>query len=150
MMQKQIFVKLILLTSILCGLLIGCAGEQNNASEQAAATIKNISVNDAHELLQKEKDVILIDVRTWQEWHGPLGRIAGAQLKPVQEINTWMPEYESAKGKTIVMMCRSGNRSGRAAKTLLAAGFTSVINVEGGMMAWNVAGLPVEKSPDQH
>jgi rhodanese-related sulfurtransferase len=49
------------------------------------------------------------------------------------------------KAERVYLVCRSGRRSETAAKILLAAGFTDVINVEGGMMAWEQAGLPVSK-----
>jgi rhodanese-related sulfurtransferase len=45
----------------------------------------------------------------------------------------------------MVMICRSGNRSGRAAQALASIGFSRVMNLTGGMLAWNAAGLPIEK-----
>ena len=45
----------------------------------------------------------------------------------------------------IVLICRSGARSGRAAGSLARAGFTRVMNMTGGMLAWNAAQLPVER-----
>ena len=80
---------------------------------------------------------VLLDVREDDEWtaghapdavHVPLGRVGEAASRfAVQEVLT---------------VCRSGARSGRAAKTLAAAG-VEVHNVAGGMSAWASAGLPV-------
>jgi rhodanese-related sulfurtransferase len=46
----------------------------------------------------------------------------------------------------LLMVCRSGARSGRAAAALLGMGFTDVTNLTGGMLAWDAAGLPVVQS----
>jgi rhodanese-related sulfurtransferase len=49
------------------------------------------------------------------------------------------------RNQEIVVVCRSGGRSGRAAAALAAMGFKHIINMSGGMLAWNAAGLPVER-----
>ena len=55
---------------------------------------------------------------------------------------------EAARGwdpaAPVVLVCRSGARSGNAAAQLVAAGFTRVMNMAGGMMAYRAAGLPAE------
>jgi rhodanese-related sulfurtransferase len=86
----------------------------------------------------------VIDVREEHEFRGELGRIAGAALAPLatvtREANGWDHQDE------IVLVCRSGGRSGVAARELRALGFSRVINLVGGMIAWNQAGLSVERS----
>jgi len=85
----------------------------------------------------------LIDVREPSEYRAELGHIAGTELVPLatveQAAKSWDREQE------IVLVCRSGGRSGRAAAALAAMGFKHVINMAGGMLAWNAAGLPVER-----
>jgi rhodanese-related sulfurtransferase len=49
------------------------------------------------------------------------------------------------KDQPVYVVCRSGNRSLVAARTLVEAGFTDVRNVEGGMIAWAAAGFPVQR-----
>lgn len=87
--------------------------------------------------------VELIDVREPSEFSGELGHIEGARLVPLatllNEAQGWpkAPEY--------VMVCRSGGRSATAAMALTKLGFGRVMNLVGGMLAWNGAGLAVER-----
>lgn len=83
------------------------------------------------------RGAVLVDVREDDEWiaghapdavHVPLGGVGEA-------VSRFM-------GREVLMVCRSGARSGRAAETLGAAG-VDVRNVSGGMSAWASAGLPV-------
>jgi len=94
---------------------------------------------DAQELLRT--GAMLVDVREKSEWdaghaprakHHPLGQLPGSMAR--------LPEE-----RTIVVVCRSGNRSARATKLLTKAGLDAV-NLTGGMAAWKAAGLPVVNS----
>lgn len=84
----------------------------------------------------------LIDVREPGEFTGELGHVPGAQLVPLASLPVqaaaWDPERE------IVLVCRSGQRSARAAAELASRGFRHLYNLRGGMLAWNAAQLPVE------
>ena len=108
--------------------------------------VQDISVEEAYKMMTEDSSLIVIDVRTPGEYTGPLGHVKGTQLKPVQQIEQWASELESAKDKKIVLICRSGNRSGYAARFLQERGFSHLYNVMGGMMDWNRKGLPVEKA----
>ncbi len=132
--------KLSRLTSIILPLLflsIGCTQSQQSANSITPEQLKQKI--DSHE------NMILIDVRTQQEYAGELGHIDGTVLLPVQDIASWISNYQNDKDKEIIMICRSGNRSGRATQYFLEHGFTDVYNMEGGMIAWNKAGYPIEK-----
>lgn len=85
----------------------------------------------------------LIDVRQEHEFHGPLGRISGAELVPLAEIGAHR-ERLSSGGESLLLVCRSGGRSGKACEALAGA---DVTNLSGGMIAWNRAGLPVDRTP---
>ena len=56
-----------------------------------------------------------------------------------------LAELEKYKGKPIIAVCRSGNRSGSACGMLKKAGFENLHNLAGGMQAWEQAGLPRER-----
>jgi len=81
-------------------------------------------------------DTIVLDVRTEEEFYGPLGHIEGATLIPIDELADRTNELSSVKDKIIYVVCRSGNRSGRGKDILNANNFTAV-NVNGGMLAWD-------------
>jgi rhodanese-related sulfurtransferase len=85
-----------------------------------------------------------VDVREEHEFEGPLGRIAGAQLAPLTRLEAWASGLP--KDKPLLLVCRSGGRSGKACEALVERGHGPVINLAGGMMAWNRAGLPVQQA----
>lgn len=86
----------------------------------------------------------IIDVREPYEFHGPLGYIEGSELVPLAEI---AGNSEKLSGsRPLLMVCRSGKRSGVACKTLQERGVANVTNLAGGMIAWNLAQLPVVRT----
>lgn len=88
-------------------------------------------------------EVRLIDVREPAELTSELGHVAGVENVPLGVIESasraWNKEQE------IVLVCRSGGRSGRAAAYLSSVGFKRAMNMVGGMLAWNDAKLPVTR-----
>lgn len=103
---------------------------------------KAISPREAFELMQQDTNVVILDVRTPAEFWGELSHVQGAMLIPVQELERRLDELKPFRDKTILAICRTGNRSGRAAKLLNEKGFKT-LNVEGGMVQWNAEKLPV-------
>lgn len=97
---------------------------------------------DLARLVAASDKVRIVDVREPAEYTGELGHIARAELVPLATVEhaaqSWSREQE------IVMVCRSGARSGRAAALLASMGFRHVMNMTGGMLAWSAAHLPVE------
>ncbi|HSH01649.1 MAG TPA: rhodanese-like domain-containing protein [Anaerolineae bacterium] len=89
--------------------------------------------------LDKGSDVVVVDVRSAGEYAG--GHVAGSRLLPLFTLP--LRHNELPKDKRIVCVCRSGARSQAACEQLVSLGFTDVINLQGGMMAWERAGLPV-------
>lgn len=86
----------------------------------------------------------VVDVREPEEFTGELGHIHGAELVPLGTIEAAAKRWP--KDAEIVVVCRSGARSGRAAAALSALGFPRVMNMAGGMLAWNEARLPIDTS----
>ncbi len=82
----------------------------------------------------------IVDVREPDEVNGELGHIRGAELVPLATVPTAAARWR--EDEEIVLVCRSGARSGRAAAALASAGFRRVMNMAGGMLAWNAAKLP--------
>jgi rhodanese-related sulfurtransferase len=102
-----------------------------------------IDIDPREALALTRRGVRVVDVREVHEFDGDLGHVPGAELHPLSEWPTVVLEWP--KDEPIVLVCRSGGRSGRAADTLAANGFAQVYNVVGGMMAWSGQGLPVER-----
>lgn len=86
-----------------------------------------------------ESDHVLLDVRTLGEFES--GHISGALNIPVEELAQRIAEVPT--DKTVVVYCRSGNRSAQALRILTRAGYTPVYDL-GGIIQWQAAGLPVE------
>jgi rhodanese-related sulfurtransferase len=87
--------------------------------------------------------VRLVDVREPVEFDGELGHIAGAELVPLATVGQHLHAWDRAA--ELVLVCRSGGRSARAAEQLVAAGFLQVMNLAGGMLAYVAADLPIER-----
>jgi rhodanese-related sulfurtransferase len=99
---------------------------------------------ELHKRLLADEDLQLVDVREAAEFAG--GRIGCARLLPLGEL------AERASGldrdKPVVCICRSGQRSAQAARSLVGLGFRQVSQLQGGLLAWEQAGLPLER--DEH
>lgn len=110
------------------------------ADEAAAAELPaTIDVAKANDLRGRD-DIIILDVREDYEFNA--GHVPGAAWIPLGELPNRLDELP--KDKTILAICRSGNRSGQATELLLQNGFDAH-NMQGGMNSWVQAGLEVEK-----
>lgn len=93
--------------------------------------------------LINHRDALVLDVREDSEFAA--GHIPSSKHIPVGKIGERLKELEKYKGKPIVVICRSGNRSAGASSVLKNNGFTEVRNLKGGMLAWEQANLPVQR-----
>jgi len=96
--------------------------------------IRLVTVHEAAELATQ--GALMLDVRELDEWEA--GRMDGAVHVPLGELDP----ASIGVGVPIVAVCRSGNRSGKAAVELAQVGH-DVVNMDGGMLAWSKAGLPL-------
>lgn len=88
-------------------------------------------------------DALIIDVREDKEFAA--GHIPRARHIPLSQLSSRLQELEKFKAKPILVTCRSGQRSARACNLLKKAGFETVYNQAGGILAWERANLPVAK-----
>ncbi len=86
--------------------------------------------------------VQLIDVRTPEEFAGPLGHIRGARLIPLEHLAAQAAGL--AREVPVVTVCRSGARSAQAVVLLAKAGLTQAANLAGGMLRWTAERHPVD------
>lgn len=84
-----------------------------------------------------------VDVREPDELDGILGHIPGTERVPLRTVEAAAARWP--RDAELVLVCRSGGRSAKAAAQLARQGFTRVMNLSGGMLAWNEAGLPVKR-----
>jgi rhodanese-related sulfurtransferase len=94
-------------------------------------------------MLINQKDAVVIDVREPGEFAQT--HILNSRNVPLGEIEARIKELERFKDKPVIVSCATGNRSGSAASVLRKHGFTNVVNLAGGVAAWQQAGLPTGK-----
>jgi rhodanese-related sulfurtransferase len=108
-------------------------------------SVPTITPDELKELRRRGEAVELIDVRTPAEY----GEIHAepSRLVPLDRLDprTVMESRGGSKDQPLYVICRSGSRGRQAAEKFHAAGFTNVVNVEGGTLAWVRAGLPVRR-----
>lgn len=114
--------------------LIGAAVVVAGCSPAAPAGVQNLAPQDYVATVQNT-DHVLIDVRTPAEFSE--GYIEGAVNIPLQELEQRLSDVP--QGQTIVLYCRSGNRSGQAATILDNAGYGNIYDM-GGIIQWQGAG----------
>lgn len=93
----------------------------------------DISVHELKEQLQSDRDFALLDVRSLVEHE--LGNLGG-RLIPIDTLEQQAALLPADRDQTIVVYCRSGGRSTRACAILQRLGYTHVLNVNGGVLAW--------------
>jgi rhodanese-related sulfurtransferase len=113
-----------------------------NEMKIATQRFASLTPAAAVQLMNKE-DVVVLDVREPSETVG--GKIAKAIQIPVGAVAKRVDELEKFKDKTLLVYCKSGARAGAACKELSKNGFDKVYSLNGGLLAWQDAHLPVSK-----
>jgi rhodanese-related sulfurtransferase len=109
------------------------------ATRGGGEALTTVSVRDLQSALAQNPAPTLIDVREPVEYAD--GHVEGALLMPL--ANVVQLAADLPKDEPVYVFCRTGNRSLQASQALVAAGFEDVRNVDGGIVAWTSAGLPV-------
>lgn len=143
---------IILLTVVL--LVVACKDAKEKASSLETETDSEVEIvqqqkpillspNEFQKRIVNTSEIQLIDVRTPEEYSE--GHLKGAKnininsedfAKQIEALDTEEPVY---------LYCRSGGRSGRAAKLLVDMGFTQIYDLDGGITAWTEKELPTEE-----
>lgn len=116
--------------AILVCLIVVMSGCSESAS---SATYQKISAQEAKKMMDSTDTYTLIDVRTKEEYEQ--GHIPGAILVPNETIDTEMPKELTDTKATILVYCRSGNRSAQASEKLAKMGYENVYDF-GGINEW--------------
>jgi len=93
--------------------------------------------------LINHKNALVLDVREQREYDA--GHIVSSKLIPLGKLYDRIGELEKYRERPIVVVCRSGQRSAAACALLGKQGFTHAVNLNGGVIAWQKASLPLEK-----
>ncbi len=136
-------------------LLVSCGGD--DPAEDVAATaagsdaadasteisgISTISVDEAASITEDPPDdLVVLDVRTPEEYAE--GHLEGAVLVDFYDADFTDQLAALDSDVPYLVYCRSGNRSGQTLDVMEQLGFTSAVDVDGGIVAWSGAGLPV-------
>ena len=129
-MVKLIGIILILTLTVVA--FTGCRSAGDNGREDTAI-FEKITADRAKEIIDQNKEAIILDVRTEEEFNE--GHIEGAILIPVDEIKTHAEEFLTDKSASILVYCRSGRRSALAASELKALGYLNIYDF-GGILDW--------------
>lgn len=129
-MKKSVMI----LLAVTLILLSACGAASQTATEvTTSAAYTQISSSQAMEMMGKEQNYIILDVRTQEEYES--GHIPNAICVPNETIGTSdIPELPD-KGQLIMVYCRSGRRSKEAAQKLADMGYTNIVEF-GGIIDW--------------
>jgi rhodanese-related sulfurtransferase len=139
--------KISLIALSLAVLLMSCgtgSSQQTLSSATVSATAKAvIPAKDFQQKLQATADKNVIDVRTPEEF-------ASGHIKGAVNINVQASDFQTQisrldKSKPTFVYCRAGRRSATAAEIMQQAGFTSIFDLDGGILSWEASNLPEEK-----
>ncbi len=103
--------------------------------------IRRCAIDEFRSVLTGNSDCQVVDVREYSEFEAE--RVSGARLVPLSSFDKQANAID--RDHPVYLLCRSGNRAGKAAEKLSQLGYTDVRVVEGGMQAWIAAGYPVER-----
>lgn len=106
-----------------------------------AGVARDVTVTQAREMLEKNPQIFLLDVRTPGEYRQV--RLEGARLIPIDQLLQRLGELP--KDRPILVYCTVGARSSQVFRYLAGQGYPEVYNLYGGLSAWQLRGLPVVK-----
>ncbi len=107
-----------------------------------AGATRSVRPAEVLQLINRQ-DALVLDVRTDKEYQE--GHILNSMHVPLGMLSNRLSQLAAYKQTPVVVVCRSGARSGQALGTLSKAGFEQVYNLAGGVMAWQSANMPLTK-----
>ena len=102
-----------------------------------------IDIPEFRRRLDTEKNLLVLDVRTHEDFVGEQGHVGEAVNIPVEDLQQRMDEIGNYLEQPVAIICRTDKKSAKAAVLLTEEGFADVHIVRGGMTKWIAAGLPV-------
>lgn len=143
------FFDIIKLDLFLAGIVIGGAIILMRFMPRLMAGVPFVEPRTVNDLMDAGKELVIIDVRTKEEFTGPLSHVCGAVNLAGMELDNRLTGFDAKldelKDAPIFIVCRNHNRSPRAARMLTKAGFSQVAIIKGGMINWNKQKCSVAK-----
>jgi len=103
-----------------------------------------LSITNLKQRIDANEDILLLDVRTAEDYNGEQGHIAGSMLLPLEQLEQRIDEISDYSEKTVVTICRTDRKSAKAAQLLAEKGFADVHVAKMGMTDWIKNNYPVE------
>ena len=105
-----------------------------------------LNIANLKQRMDEGEDILLLDVRTTEDYDGEQGHIAGSTLLPLEELEQRIDEINDYYEKTVVTICRTDRKSAKAARLLAEKGFADVHVAKMGMTDWIKNDYPVVKN----
>ncbi len=100
----------------------------------SAYNVKNITSQEAKELIDKNEDTLILDVRTKAEYIS--GHIPNAKLIPLNQLTNSIDDLDQYKDKPVIIYCATGGRSPIAVNILVENGFSNINHLYRGISNW--------------
>jgi rhodanese-related sulfurtransferase len=140
-LSRTCALRAVLVLTVFMPLLSARAGQPSSQGKVLHLDARGLDL-----LLHSDPNLLLIDVRTPRELTGPLGKIPESSNVPVKEIENNPERFP--RDKTLVLICRTGHRSLKAANLLAEHGYI-VYSVDGGMRAWRKLHPKAKPTPEE-
>ncbi|WP_314110360.1 rhodanese-like domain-containing protein [uncultured Solobacterium sp.] len=118
---------------LILALSLFLAGCMVTKTSETSGSYKTISSKEAQQMIEDNKDALILDVRTAAEYES--GHIPNAVNLSNEDIQAGKVDSLKDKSQLIMVYCRSGNRSRQAAQKLAELGYTNVVDF-GGIQSW--------------
>ena len=118
---------------LILALSLFLAGCMVTKTSETSGSYKTISSTEAQQMIEDNKDALILDVRTAAEYES--GHIPNAVNLSNEDIQAGKVDSLKDKSQLIMVYCRSGNRSRQAAQKLAELGYTNVVDF-GGIQSW--------------
>jgi len=141
-MKKVLWIVVVVVVLALVGGAVGYVfvGPSSSGS-QAGSIYRTVTPQEAKALIESRKDLLLVDVRSPEEFQG--GSLPGATLIPFWDFTKG--RYDLPKDKPILLICAVGGRSLACGQMLAAKGYREVYNLKGGLDAWVEQRVPLPR-----
>jgi len=121
-------------------------------AEEAMAEVEGVAPQEVQQRLDQDPGALVVDVRDAEDIpstglaaRGLNVSLGMLPVKADQELpEEWRDSQLQDRSRQIIVTCQTGENAARGGKLLKEMGFTNVSYMEGGMEAWNAAGLPTE------